>query len=338
MENSELNYNIYYDFTKVMSYNSLWNFILGERGVGKTYGILKHCIRRFIQKGEQFVYVRRYKTELKDFKLILDPFIANEEFKDHKLEIKGMKVYVDNKIAGHGIQLSNAITKKSTPFPMVGSIVFDEFIIDKGNIHYMTNEVTAFMELYESISRLRDVRTYFLGNAISIANPYFMYFGLTIPYNSDVKTFKDNLILVNYIKNEKYREVKKNTRFGKLIEGTTYGSYAIDNKFLRDNDNFIQQKSGQCESFCNIIVNGETYGVWSKSDKKEGMLLYFSKDYDPNQQFVFTTSDKDHSELTKLLTPSGEVMKRMRFLYQISHCRFESQVIKSVFTHFLSVL
>lgn len=50
-----------------------------------------------------------------------------------------------------------------------------------------------------------------LGNAISITNPYFDFFGLTLPYNSQFKLFKDGLILVHYSQNKKYQEVKANS-------------------------------------------------------------------------------------------------------------------------------
>ena len=58
--------NIYYSYDKVLSYNALLNFLIGERGVGKTYGMTKFLIKQFLKSGKQFVYLRRYKTELKE--------------------------------------------------------------------------------------------------------------------------------------------------------------------------------------------------------------------------------------------------------------------------------
>ena len=51
---------MFYDYNKVLSYNAMFNFIIGERGVGKTFGAKKFCINRFLKYGEQFVYIRRY--------------------------------------------------------------------------------------------------------------------------------------------------------------------------------------------------------------------------------------------------------------------------------------
>ena len=41
-----------------------------------------------------------------------------------------------------------------------------------------------------------------LANAVSATNPYFLYFNLHLPFNNDIITFKDGLILVQYMKNE----------------------------------------------------------------------------------------------------------------------------------------
>ena len=48
----------------------------------------------------------------------------------------------------------------------------------------------------------------------SLTNPYFAYFQLQLPHNSEFKTFRDGSIVVNYAKNSAYREVKKASRFG----------------------------------------------------------------------------------------------------------------------------
>lgn len=214
---------MFYDFQKVLSYNSMLNFIIGERGVGKTYGATKFVINDFLKRDHEFVYLRRYKTELKkSVPHFFDALKSNDEFKEHKLSVKNGNFFIDEKIAGYSMPLSTANILKSSSFPKVQTIIFDEFIIDKGTYHYLRNEVEQLLDIIETIARLRDIRVFFLGNAISITNPYFLYFNLDLPYHSDIRTYKDNLILVNYIKNEEYRKVKKQTKFGKLIEGTEY--------------------------------------------------------------------------------------------------------------------
>lgn len=59
-----MNKKIYYSVDRVVSYNALLNLIIGERGVGKTYGFKTYAVKRFLNKGKQFVYMRRYETDL----------------------------------------------------------------------------------------------------------------------------------------------------------------------------------------------------------------------------------------------------------------------------------
>lgn len=123
---------MFYDFQKVLSYNSMLNFIIGERGVGKTYGVTKFVINDFLKRGHEFVYLRRYKTELrKSVPHFFDALKSNDEFKDHKLSVKNDNFFIDDKIAGYSMPLSTANILKSSSFPKVQTIIFDEFIIDK---------------------------------------------------------------------------------------------------------------------------------------------------------------------------------------------------------------
>ena len=55
-----------------------------------------------------------------------------------------------------------------------------------------------------------------LANAVTTTNPYFLYFDLHLPYNNDIITFKNGLILVQYMKNEEFRKAKRETKFRKI--------------------------------------------------------------------------------------------------------------------------
>ena len=48
---------MYYNYNRVLSYNAFINILIGERGVGKTFGITKEVIERFLKAGERFVYI-----------------------------------------------------------------------------------------------------------------------------------------------------------------------------------------------------------------------------------------------------------------------------------------
>ena len=228
--------------------------------------------------------------------------------------------------------LSIANILKSSTYENVDTIIFDEFLIDKGNYHYLQNEVIQLLDVIETVARLREIRVIFLGNAISITNPYFTFFNLSLPYNSEVKIAKrDNngnpLIIVYYAKNQKYREVKKQSRFGQLIDGTEYGKYAIDNEFLRDSKSFIRKKSKQCKFYFILVLNGKHYGVWC--DYKDGMI-YISNDFDPNCPVKFSINHNDHDENTLLIrTRTSPFFKSLIEHYRLARLCFENQQIKN---------
>ena len=143
---------MFYDYSKLISYNSLISFILGERGVGKTYGAIKMVISDFLKHGKQFVYLRRYSTELEtSVPKFFDAIIENGEFPDHEFKIKKNKrlstFLIDGKVAGYAVPLSTSIILKSTSFASVRTIIFDEFIIDRGTYHYLTSECEKFLDL-----------------------------------------------------------------------------------------------------------------------------------------------------------------------------------------------
>ena len=105
----------------------------------------------------------------------------------------------------------------------------------------------AFLGLIETIARTREVKVFMLGNAVSEVNPYFMFFDLTLPYNNDIKLFKDNTILVQYMQNKEFQKEREETLIGKMMKNTKYFDYAVKNKILDKNNLFIQKKTGNAK-------------------------------------------------------------------------------------------
>ena len=326
---------MYYDYSKILSYNAFINFLIGERGVGKTYGASKFVIKQFINKGEEFVYIRRYKSELaKAVPEFFKSIIANDEFPNHKLSNKGNKFIIDDKIAGYSFSLSTAQSLKSTNFPKVKNIIFDEFIIEEGQNHYIKNEVENFLGMVESISRMKDVKIFMLANAVTITNPYFIYFDINLPYNSDIKTYRDGLILVQYMYNKEYREAKAQTKFGKLTEGTEYSKYAIENNFRLDNKNFIEKKTGTSRCSFGIKYKDVLYGIWF--DFNEGKI-FVSNDINTTQIFACTLSD--HTPNTMLLSSMRDYTCWKTFIknYKLGNVYYENVKIKNMVQELIKI-
>ena len=241
-----MNQEFYYNYDRIISYNALLNMLVGPRGIGKTFGATEFVVNQFIKKKHEFVYLRRYKTELsKSAKNFFSAIVKENKFPNHTFDVHGLNFKIDDNIAGYGMTLSTAQQLKSSNFPNVKTIIFDEFLIEPGQGHYLKNEVFAFLGLIETIARTRDIRVIMLGNSVSEINPYCLFFDISIPYNNDIKLFKDGMILLQYIRMSNFQQAKKETRFGRLVAGTEYESYAIENNFIDESKLFIEKKSGQ---------------------------------------------------------------------------------------------
>lgn len=317
---------MYWNINKTLSFNAYFNFIVGSRGCGKTYGAKKFCVNRFLKTGEQFVYVRRYDTELNEISKFFDDIIKNNEFPNTDFKVKGRCFYANDELIGYAQALSTAKVAKGTPSPNVNTIIFDEFILDKGYYRYIPDEVTNFLELVESVFRMRDnVRVLALSNALTTFNPYFTYFNISLPYGSNFLLKND--ILIEMVQNKEYIEKKKQTRFGQIIQGTKYGDYNIENKFLLDNPAFIEKKSGKCNYLFTIRYKENFYGVWANWSSGK---IFISDDIDKSHKCIFAITKDDMQPnvlLFSSLKKSGQY-KIFTEAFKLGCLYFESNKIK----------
>ena len=192
----------------------------------------------------------------------------------------------------------------------------------------MKNEVFAFLGLIETIARTRDIRVFMLGNSVTEINPYFLFFDISIPYNNDIKLYKDGMILLQYVSGIEFAKAKRGTRFGKLVSGTDYEEYAIDNKFIDESKMFIEHKTGQSKFSFSFIYKGNKYGVWIDYNMSK---MYVSNDYIDNG-LCFATTTEDHSPNTMLYSIAKKYNCWNTFIQQfkLGNVYFENMKIKNV--------
>lgn len=304
------------------------NFVVGERGFGKTYGFLKHFGEKWIKNREQFLYVRRYQTEI-DYigKKLYDAHIKNNEFGEHIITAGKEKYLCDGEVFCYMVPLSNEGKLKSVPLPNVKYILFDEFLITNPNQRYMKNEPVLFLSLIESVFRERDPHVYCLGNASTVTNPYFDYFHLKIPYQSEYATFKNGLIAVNYACGTEFREQKIKSKFGQIIKDTSYGAYSIKNEFLMDDGNFISKKTPKAWLFACLYIEQRNFGLWIDSNTGN---MYISKKYDPKNPRNFALLISDHIEGVRLATARNNPwFRKLIECYKNNKLFFENIQIKN---------
>lgn len=328
--------NIFYNPAGLLSQRCILNFVIGNRGGGKSFSGKRICINRFKKSGAQFVWVRRYQTEIDT----LTDFFADikDFYPDDVLSVEGNTCYINGEPAGWLIALTTSQKLKSVAFPNVKTIIFDEFIIDKGKLGYIKNEVQVFLELFETIARMRDdVTALFFGNAISIVNPYFVYFGITPDLNK--RFTKSNGVCIEFYFNEAFVKKKSQTRFGQLINGTQYGDYNMLNKFLRDSDSFIieDKPAGASLKIYQFIIDGERFALWQDTRRGE---WYINNSYEANfgtfRTYIANPVDmEDNDKSHILLKKNSTLIKRLRATAERGDLYFNNQNTKQKFYEIL---
>ena len=186
----------FYSLTKILNKKADYNIIFGERSNGKTYAALLYGIKRFVATGEQFAYIRRWREDLRGKRAenLFSNHVANGAIEEitngecnaifylsgkwylAKYDADKKKYYPQNTPFCYGFCLSEQEHEKSSSYPNVTTIIFDEFLTRR---YYLPDEFMLFMNLLSTIIRQRDnVKVFMLGNTINKYCPYFSEMGL----------------------------------------------------------------------------------------------------------------------------------------------------------------
>lgn len=326
---------LWYDRAPLCSRNALWNFCLGARGVGKTFNFKNWAMH----KEEQTVWVRRTKEDINEMTAnnclkFLSDLRAEGALDDiEKFDEEGLSniALIDGSLCIDGIpkiffvSLSTSRRKKSNNYRDVDIMVYDEFL-ERNPTDYLKKEIDLFLELYETVNRLRldrrEVRVFFLANAISFVNPYFSYFNI-LPFEERFKFFNDNQICVENYRNDKFVEMKNNTKFGKLIKGTDYASYAIENKVWQDDNAYVQNRPKDTKFVCTLHINDLFVGVWINNDG-----MWISRAHN-KQGFIYGVKFKCKGAEVPMRF-SAFPLREIKEFFQYGLLYFEDTVIKTV--------
>ena len=188
--------NEYYDVDVIDHYNAHYNVIFGKRSNGKTYSILRKIVYNAAKGKGQGAYLRRYREDFKGKRgaTLFDSLIANNEiskatdgkwttvkfYSDRwffaKKDENDDRIVADSTPFCYGFSLAQMEHDKSTSYPLITTVVFDEFI---SRIGYLPNEFVLFMNVLSTIIRQRNnVKIYMLGNTVNKYCPYFQEMGL----------------------------------------------------------------------------------------------------------------------------------------------------------------
>lgn len=340
----------YYNFDKLYSHNGFYNFLIGARGLGKTYGKKVKAIRAGIEKGDEFIYLRRYKEELKTAKQSFFADIeAENEFPDYDFRFdKHYAQYSHRKFRdekkrpwftiGYFMALSTAQSQKSVAFPKVKEIIFDEFIIEKGMVHYLPNEAEAFTNFFSTVDRNKDkTKAFFLANSATIDNPYFVKYDIEPEADKEwIKKFpvdtekgRRPFIVCHFADSADFKAGVYKTAFGQFIAASDpdYASYAVDNEFRDNNDNLLKLKNSEAGYSYSIETYAGIFSVWI--DWKE--RKYYIQQKRPKNELLFTLLPERMAEGRKLLFKNDKQVQMLRSAFKSEKVYFDKAQTRQAF-------
>lgn len=270
---------LYYSAGKAKSYPFKLLICMGQRERGKSTDWLRDEIDHALKTGEKFIWMRRYPVEIwgdKRTKGCAEGFggslarIHGDKYADIKVTKRG-KITVGDKHVGSFMTLSSA--PKSIGDGEYTHLVFDEFLIDKKNYHYIggwrePEELLKVMDtLFRGVTpRGEDLKSVFrvvlCANTVSFYNPYTAYFNIP-EYNGEFYWDKTRKILVQCDYSDAMARKRAESPFGQLIEGTPYAGYATYNKWLNNHSEFIKPLPNRSELRYNISAGGYLLGVYT---------------------------------------------------------------------------
>lgn len=339
---SEFKESDYYSLHNILSYNAAWNFIIGARGLGKTFAAKRHVLRDAIKNGREFIYLRRTDVELKGG--------AKEKFMDDIIhEFKGFEFRTNGKAlewrrdndddqwhtAGYFLALSQAGGKKSIPYPKVDWIIYDEIFPD--NRQFLSGEVTLLEELYFTVKRTReDVRILFLSNAVSQANPYFSKFKIDIndqqKHHKQISAYCDGFIAIEFADYTGFSAKVERSRYGRFLRkyDPDYADYAIGNKFLDDVSSLVEPLDAKMGyAFTLDTPDNGTFGVYSRVSG--GMYYHVSRRIRKNAEYQYTLDYRRVTERMLYVKKSDNIIAGLISAYRTGEVRFDTRQCKADF-------
>ena len=182
------------DLTQIDSFKCPYNILMSGRSDGKSFAVLEKILYNKLKKNKQGMILRRWDTDFKSGRastmfanLVTEGKLIGTGWDD--ILYKNGAWYLaqwdedlsnwkyDNEPFCYAISISDVEHSKSSAYPNVTIILFDEFIPMNG---YCLDEYIKFMNILSTVIRKyrRDVTIYMCANTISTDSIYFKEFGL----------------------------------------------------------------------------------------------------------------------------------------------------------------
>ena len=280
--------NGYIDVETLMEKDtSVYKFLVGARGIGKTFGILKWLIDEYAGTGNKFIYMRRTQVQVDMIKTPeLNPFKALEDElgEDYSFMLVNINknvtgiyrpvydqdknIYVpEGAPIGYVIALSTIANIRGIGGSDIVHIFYDEFI---GERHEkpIRSEGTAFLNAIETIGRNRELkgreplRVTCVSNSVSLGNPIFIELKFITAIEKALKKGSEHILLPDrdvsiwMIRDNPISKKKEKTSLYRL-SGTDseFSQMSLKNEFNQEYLGLV--KSRRLDEYAPLVHVGE---------------------------------------------------------------------------------
>lgn len=342
--------NKYYDGTKLLSMNDINGnkpeiyMCTTNRTGGKTTYFGRLCLNRFLDKGEKFCLIYRFKYELND---VVDKFYKDLNslfFPTHEMTSKKhaggifCELFLDKKSCGYALSLNSAdqIKKYSHLFSDVVRMLFDEFQSETN--HYCDDEIRKFLSIHTSVARgqgkqVRYVPVYMLSNTVSIINRYYVEMNISARLKDDTKFLRGNGFVLEQGFVESASEEQKTSGFNRAFSSNSYVAYSSECVYLNDNKSFVDKPTGKSRYICTLKYKGTDFGI---REFGEDGVIYCDDRPDTTFATKITVTTTDHEINYVMLKRNDFFLSNLRYLFERGAFRFKDMRCKEAVLSALS--
>lgn len=322
----------YWNINEILPFQRNFNFINGERSIGKTYTTIKYVINKCLLNNLEFVYICRTQSE-KDDGILKNALakVLDNEFKKYNFVISNETIKNETNIIGRCIALSESVKIKKHSFPNVKYIIFDEYMLEQYQSSSYVNgwkEPDLFLSIYHTIDREEDrVICFLLGNNLNFYNPYHLHSAFKIPMIEKGGLWTSENVLFQYAEStSELKEEKSKSKFVKMISDSNYGKMASNGEYIYNNEGFIEKLKGKCNYLFTLKYDGIYYGVWVSTLSCNFII---SMKFQKTSKITFALSIADRDETTQFGRDSY-FFKTLLDKLKKGYVRFENMTVKTI--------
>ena len=358
---------MYYNYRTIDGYNAPINVIISKRGLGKTFGRVIRCIKRFKNKKQRFIYTVETEEMIdvlaqnkgeKFFAKIIEylqnnPSVNNDSLLDfimtkteveetenigltQKSKIKGGTIIINGETAGYIVSINGFAKLKRNNFVDIKEIIIDEFIPENVDIRSLQNTYKV-VSLIQSIARTdENVKVYLLGNSIRLNDNILIKLKLTNLKAGEFRQVKDKyglLVICHFVDNKQYEEFTEvaNKSVAGRLASLTGEDNLEQNEFKNEIPPNLLMPEKPKSSHMIFCLHGEGGSIRINA-VKDYSEYYVLEDYGRNKNNRYCLDKKFIAPAVQYLP---EYKEYLLTLYNQNKLKFENSYIYIIFKSIL---